>query len=97
MAEVGVVGYALTIIALVCGIEAVLHDLRYKRAGELDERLYKIALFGGFIALTAIGLVDYYPWALIQMQVAWWGLLAASAHPTTLTTRSIEPTPNATS
>ena len=37
-----------------------------------------IALFGGFIALTAIGLLDHYPWTIIQFQVTWWGLLAAS-------------------
>jgi O-antigen ligase len=37
-----------------------------------------IALFGGFMALTIIGLLDHYPWTILQFQAAWWGLLAAA-------------------
>ncbi len=36
-------------------------------------------VIGRLSTLTGvIGLLDHYPWTLIQFQTAWWGLLAVS-------------------
>lgn len=72
--ELGLVGLGLTLIALITGTEAV------RRYGYETEQ---VVLFGGFIALTIIGLFDHYPWTLLQFQAAWWGLLAAAGIPET--------------
>jgi O-antigen ligase len=80
-AELGLVGLILVIMTLVLGTEAVLRNLRQGEGGKLPDRLYAVALLGGFIALTIIGLLDHYPWTILQFQVAWWGLLAAAMKP----------------
>jgi O-antigen ligase len=80
-AELGLVGLLLVIIALVMGTEAVLRNLRQSEGDNLPDRPYKIALLGGFAALTTIGLLDHYPWTILHFQVAWWGLLAAAIKP----------------
>jgi uncharacterized membrane protein YccC len=36
----------------------------------------RLALIAGIIAFAVIGLVDHYPWTLIQTQTLWFGLLA---------------------
>jgi O-antigen ligase len=92
-AELGLVGLVLLVAALVLGTEAVLKTFtrgsrhegakgeRAVRPSDNGDTLARIALFGGFITLTALGLLDHYPWTIIQFQVAWWGLLAASLKP----------------
>jgi O-antigen ligase len=69
-AELGTVGLILYSAALLTGIGAAVRDLwaRPDPAGT--------ALLGGVIALLAIGLLDHYPYTLIQFQTALWGLLA---------------------
>jgi O-antigen ligase len=73
-AEIGAVGLALVVMALVLGIEAALRSIR---RGERD-RHTRAALLAGFTALVASGLVDHYVWSLLQMQTLWWGVLAAA-------------------
>lgn len=75
LAELGIVGYVLVVIALIAGTEAVLRGLR---AASGRERTSRALLFAGFMVLTIVGLFDHYPSTLIQFQVAWWGLLAAA-------------------
>ncbi len=70
--ELGTVGLVLVLTALIAGIAVAFRQLRQQ------PDLGSIALFGGFVALTATGLLDHYPWTLIQFQVAWWGFLAAA-------------------
>lgn len=68
-AELGIAGLGLYLTAMLAGAAAALrqrHDL------------HSMALFGGFVALAAIGLLDHYPFTLIQFQIALWGLLAAA-------------------
>ncbi len=78
-AELGLVGFVLLVIALVLGVEAVLRAFSNRNA----EARAAIALLGGFMALTAVGLLDHYPWTILHFQAAWWGLLATAFHPTT--------------
>lgn len=80
-AELGIVGFVLVIMALVLGLEATLRNLRQPDRSDQADRLNTIALLGGFMALTVLGLLDHYPWTLLQFQVAWWGLLAAVVKP----------------
>ncbi|MBZ0300385.1 MAG: O-antigen ligase family protein [Anaerolineae bacterium] len=72
-AELGVIGLALYGVALLAGLFAAARHLRAQpdRSGGM--------LLGGVVALLALGLLDHYPYTLIQFQVALWGLLAAAA------------------
>lgn len=93
MAELGMVGYGLVVIALFAGVEAVLRHFRTTttaadtagkseaRAVVDSQRMARAALFAGFIMLTLVGLLDHYPWTILQFQTAWWGLLAAALAP----------------
>jgi O-antigen ligase len=85
-AELGVVGFGLLIIALELGIASALRTIRKRseplvRPPQIEDSdiLARIVLLAGFLALTFIGLLDHYPWTLIQCQALWWGLLAASS------------------
>jgi O-antigen ligase len=80
-AELGIVGLILVVMALVLGMEAVLRNLWRGEGGNQSDRLSTIALLGGFLGLTIIGLLDHYPWTILQFQVAWWGLLAVAMKP----------------
>jgi O-antigen ligase len=95
-AELGVVGWGLLVAALVLGVEAALRTFRVEYGSAVlavrpeltDGTLMRLALLGGFMALTAIGLLDHYPWTILHFQVAWWGLLAvASQSPTRVTSK----------
>lgn len=85
-AELGLVGLGLLVLTLVFGVEAALKAPRPSGKGETnaesDEALARVALLGGVIALAVIGLLDHYPWTLIQFQAVWWGLLAAAGRVT---------------
>lgn len=76
-AELGAVGYALTAVALVMGIEAGLTAVRKNSQDERDT-LARAAFLGGIVALMIIGLLDHYPWTLLHFQALWWGLLGAA-------------------
>jgi O-antigen ligase len=73
LSELGVVGFMLLTAALIFGVEAALRQLR--SAPDARERA---CLLAGVLALCIVGVVDHYPWTMLQMQVAWWGLLAAA-------------------
>lgn len=75
-AELGIVGLALVLTALLSGGAAAVAALR--AAANADERAARLAGFAVFVALLAVGLLDHYPWTQIQFQVAWWGCLAAA-------------------
>lgn len=96
-AELGLVGFGMTGLMLVLGVEAGLKNL-HKRATEPasptenvplspkpahleDEQIARAVLLAGVLALMIIGLLDHYPWTLLQFQAAWWGLLAAVGKP----------------
>jgi len=72
-AELGLIGLLLMTGTLFIGVEATLRSLRARPDPA------RIAMLAGFVALTAIGLLDHYPWSLPHTQVAWWGLLAVAA------------------
>ncbi len=75
-AELGIVGCALVVLALICGTIDVVRGLRAASAD--DNRIARLALFGAFVALFVSGIFDHYPWTQIQFQVAWWGCLAGA-------------------
>jgi O-antigen ligase len=72
-AELGVVGFVLVVGALVCGVEVALRAIKHEADGR-----ERACLLAGTLALGIIGLFDHYPWTMLHMQVAWWGLLAAA-------------------
>lgn len=96
-AELGTIGLALVIAALVTGLEIVLRTLKHDSArplphpneGEISQNLGyltedrgpRIVLLAIFMALLAVGLLDHYPWTLLHFQVAWWGSLAIAGSP----------------
>jgi hypothetical protein len=87
-AELGLIGYALVVSAIVLGVEAALRAVRTTTAPQVVEQatgnqdnIACAALLAGFIALAVIGLLDHYPWTLLQFQALWWGLLAGAGAP----------------
>ncbi len=76
-AELGTVGLALYGLALLAGLSAAARAL-WKRPDA-----HGALLLGGVVALLAIGLLDHYPYSLIQFQTALWGLLAAAGNDST--------------
>jgi O-antigen ligase len=72
-AELGIIGLVLMISAMTAGAWTVV-----RAPTEDREFMARMALFAGFVALAAIGLLDHYPWTTIQFQAAFWGLLAAA-------------------
>jgi O-antigen ligase len=77
LADLGLVGFGLMVAALVFGTESVLTSTGSIQASNNDTTA-RIVLFGGFMALTFIGVLDHYPYTLLQFQTAWWGLLAVA-------------------
>lgn len=90
-AELGLVGFALLVLALMFGVEAALRTPSLPdRRGDLIGCLYqpphypdsdslaRAVLLGGVVALAVISLLDHYPWTLLHFQAAWWGLVAAA-------------------
>jgi O-antigen ligase len=75
-AELGIVGLLLLLLALLSGTVVVVTGLR--AAPPDDDRAARLALFAVFVALTAVGILDHYPWTQLHFQVAWWGSLAAA-------------------
>lgn len=75
-AELGIVGLALMLTAILCGLFAAVKGLRHSPPD--DDRAARLALFAVFVALLAVGLLDHYPYSQIHFQVAWWGCLAAA-------------------
>ncbi len=68
-AELGTPGVLLLIGAL---IAAFISGLRRPRT------LERAAFLAVTAAFAAVGWVDHYPWTILHMQVAWWGLMAAA-------------------
>ena len=79
-AELGIIGFALTGIMLVFGVEAALRRLTPSVLDNV-EQLSRAVLLGGVITLMVIGLLDHYPWTLMQFQALWWGILAVAGSP----------------
>ncbi|MBC8098460.1 MAG: O-antigen ligase family protein [Armatimonadetes bacterium] len=77
-AELGIVGLGLFVAATVLGVEAVFKHIRANDSASTERGV----LLAGFIALGIIGLVDHYPYSMIQMQTLWWGILAVAMRPT---------------
>src|SRR5262249_16922849 len=72
-AELGIVGLVLVVATLIFGVEVALYRIHH--APDARERACFLA---AFLALGIIGLLDHYPWTMLQMQLAWWGVLAAA-------------------
>lgn len=86
LTELGAVGFVLIGLVLILGMEAGLQSLRVPRSyeaseSEQSEQIARAVLLAGVIALMIIGLLDHYPWSLLQFQAAWWGMLAAAGRP----------------
>lgn len=73
--ETGLIGYGLLVAAVILGCEAIIRRLRNANS---DDAASRAVLLAGVLALSITGLVDYHTWAMIQMQVLWWGLLAVA-------------------
>ena len=71
-AELGTIGLILYGMALLTGLGAGVRELLARPDPA------EIAILGGVFALLAIGLLDHYPYSLIQFQTALWGLLAVN-------------------
>lgn len=69
-AEQGTVGVVLYVAAIVTAAVSLLRALRRNFSPA------RLALVAIFAALTAVGWLDHYPYTLLHMQVAWWGLAA---------------------
>lgn len=82
-AELGIVGLALLLVAIIFGSVAVIKGLRASSGAGTspgdDDRAARLALFAVFVALLAVGVLDHYPYSQLHFQVAWWGCLAAAA------------------
>jgi hypothetical protein len=76
-AELGIVGLGLVSVFVVTSLRAGFRAALSPENG-VEEQLARAGLVSGVAALLVIGLVDHYPWTLLQFQVAWWGLTAAS-------------------
>jgi O-antigen ligase len=79
-AELGAVGFVLVVGALMCGIEAAIRQIRHGGISA-SERAAKMALLGIVMALIVVGLLDHYPWTILNFQVIWWGSLAIACRP----------------
>jgi len=86
-AELGVVGFILTTLALLLGVESALGAIRRDLSATnpyndmQSKTTVRAVLLCSVIALMVIGLLDHYPWTLLHFQAAWWGLLAAAGRP----------------
>ncbi len=84
-AELGFVGYVLTVLVLIFGIEATLQAANSGGLSQTSSlsinQIGRATLLGGVIALMVIGLFDHYPWTQIQFQTLWFGLLAVTGRP----------------
>lgn len=82
-AELGVVGFALLVVALIAGIEAALRAVRRRPAHArwLDDRTARAALLAIVFALVVVGLFDHYPWTILHFQMLWWAALAVVGKP----------------
>lgn len=76
LAELGIIGFILMMSAVILGTRRIIHT---SKAGH--EYIERLALFAGFAALAAVGLLDHYPWTVLHFQAAFWGLLAAAGNP----------------
>jgi O-antigen ligase len=86
LAELGIIGFGLFGLMFSSGIIASLQQRDTER----------IALLAGVVAFAVIGLVDHYPWTIIQTQTLWLGLLAVgmSPEPETLANGKTKANPN---
>jgi hypothetical protein len=86
-ADLGVVGFVLTALALLLGVEAALRAIRkdlsltYRSHETISNTTARAILLCCVIALMVVGLLDHYPWTLLHFQTIWWGLLGAAAFP----------------
>lgn len=71
-AELGTIGLALYLIALLCGLLAAGRAL-WRQPDPAG-----VMLLAGVVALLGTGLLDHYPYSILHFQVALWGLLAAA-------------------
>ena len=76
-AELGTVGLVLVLLALIFAALAIGQRLR-DRTVPHEDRAGLIALAAITVALIVVGFFDHYPWTMVQMQTAWWGLMGAA-------------------
>jgi hypothetical protein len=80
--ELGLIGFSLTILTLLLGVESALQAIRRDSSAAkpdtTSDAVRRAVLLCAVIVLMLIGLLDHYPWTLLHFQVAWLGLLAAA-------------------
>lgn len=72
LAELGIIGFGLYAMALTAGLVSIIGAIR---RANIPERAPLMGLFAALIALLVIGLLDHYPYTIIQFQTALWGLM----------------------
>lgn len=71
--DLGLVGLVCMALALAAGVMGGAWQVWQARGAA---RLLGGSLLAGAVLLAVVGVFDYYPYALIQFQVLWWGGLA---------------------
>jgi len=65
LAELGIIGLVLMLAGLGTALTTFPKDP------------YRLALWGGVIALAVVGLFDHYTWSMLTYSALWWGLMGA--------------------
>lgn len=63
LAELGIVGLVLMLAGILATISHIPKDP------------YRLALWGGVIALAVVGFFDHYTWSMLAYSSLWWGLM----------------------
>ncbi len=74
-AELGLIGLALMLTALVSGLVSGMRAARGRPARPDADRAALLAIV---VALLAVGLLDHYPYTTFHMQALLWGCMAAA-------------------
>ncbi len=74
-AELGIVGGLLLIAALLYGSAGMVAAVRASK--NASERATRGALLAAVVALAVIGWFDHYPFTILHIGAAWWGMMGA--------------------
>lgn len=74
--ELGLVGLVLLLVNLSAGLWAA-----FRLMSSASTHILRVGFASAVVALMIIGLLDHYPWTLIQFQVAWWAMFGIAVNP----------------